>query len=102
MIQCESIAVPQAATFSWTLPVKTSPEVPRFIIVGFQTNKSGSQGQNPSIFNHVGVTNIYVHLSNTIYPRNAYKLSFPGQDFSVSYGEAASFRSEYYDIDEMV
>ena len=40
MIQCESIAIPQAASFSWTLPCKTSPEVPRFIIVGFQTNKS--------------------------------------------------------------
>ena len=35
MIQCESIAVPQAATFSWTPSVKISPEVPRFIIVGF-------------------------------------------------------------------
>ena len=77
MIQCESTAVPQAATFSWTLSVKTSPEVPCFIIDGSQTNKSGSQRQNPSIFNHVGVTNIYVNLSNTSYPRNAYKLPLP-------------------------
>ena len=45
----------------------------------------------------MGVTNIYVNLSNTSYPRNAYKLSFSRQDFS-----AASFRSEYYNIDEMV
>ena len=46
MIQCESTAVPQAATFSWTLSVKTSPEVPCFIIAGSQTSKSGSQRQN--------------------------------------------------------
>ena len=102
MIQCESIAVPQAATFSWTLPVKTSPEVSHFIIVRFQTNKSGSQRQNPSIFNHVGVTNIYVNLSNTSYPRNAYKISFPKQDFSTAHGEAASFRSKYCNIYEIV
>ena len=60
MIQSDSIAVPQTTLFSWRVAVESSPEVPRSIIVGFQTNKSGSQRQNPSIFNHVGVTNIRV------------------------------------------
>ena len=40
MIQCDSATIPQATSFSWRLSVKSSPEVPRFIIVGFQTNKS--------------------------------------------------------------
>ena len=39
MIQCDSAAIPQTTSFSWRLSVKSSPEVPRFIIVGFQTNK---------------------------------------------------------------
>ena len=39
MIQCTSISVPQDTSFSWRLSVKSSPEVPRFIIVGFQTEK---------------------------------------------------------------
>ncbi|XP_065665690.1 uncharacterized protein LOC136087112 [Hydra vulgaris] len=39
--QCDSISVPQANTFSWRLSVKSSPNKPRYIIVGFQTNKSG-------------------------------------------------------------
>ena len=43
MIQCDTASIPQVTSFSWRLPVKSSPEVPRFIIVGFQTNKSGSQ-----------------------------------------------------------
>ena len=55
MIQRDSVSVNQATTFTWRLGVKSSPEVPRFIIVGFQTNKSGSQRQNPSTFNHAGV-----------------------------------------------
>ena len=37
MIQCDSASIPQATSFSWRLSVKSSPEVPRFIIVGFQT-----------------------------------------------------------------
>ena len=43
MIQCDSAIIPQAENFSWRLSVKSSPEVPRFIIVGFQTNKIGDQ-----------------------------------------------------------
>ena len=36
MIQCDSATVPQNSTsFSWRLSVKSSPEVPRYIIVGF-------------------------------------------------------------------
>ena len=43
MIQSDSKAVSQNTSFTMTLGVKSSPEVPRLIIVGFQTNKSGSQ-----------------------------------------------------------
>ena len=45
MIQCNTAAILQTTTFSWRLSVKSSPEVPRLIIVGFQTNKSGNQRQ---------------------------------------------------------
>ena len=42
MIQCDTAPIPQAISFSWRLSVISSPEVPRFIIAGFQTNKSGN------------------------------------------------------------
>ena len=61
MIQCDSATIPHNSTsFSWRLSVKSSPEVPRFIIVGFQTNKSNNQKQNPSVFDGV-----YVMLNST-------------------------------------
>ena len=62
MIQCDSVAIPETTSFSWRLSVKSSPEVPRFIIVGFQTAKSNNQLENPSLFDNVGVSNIYVML----------------------------------------
>ena len=68
MIQCDTASIPHATTFSWRLSVKSSPEVPRFIIVGFQTNKSRSQEQNPSIFDNLNVSNIYITLNSTRYP----------------------------------
>ena len=35
-IQSTNTPIPQTNSFSWRLSVKSSPEVPRFIIVGFQ------------------------------------------------------------------
>ena len=103
MIQCDSASIPQHSTsFSWRLSVKSSPEVPRFIIVGFQTNKSGNQKQNPSLFNTVNVSNIYVMLNSMRYPTTDYNISFDKQSFSRVYGDAADFRSKFFNMDELV
>ena len=101
MIQCDSATVPESTTFSWRLSVKSSPEVPRFIIVGFQTNKIGNQKQNPSLFNSVNVSNIYVMLNSTRYPTTDYNISFDEQRFSRVYGDAADFRSKFFNMDEL-
>ena len=102
MIQCDSSPVPQTTSFTWRLAVKSSPEVPRFIIVGFQTNKLNNQRQNPAIFNHVGVKNIYATLNSTRYPEVDYQISFPSKQFSRAYGDAALFRSKFFNMDELV
>ena len=83
MRQC--ISVPQSKSFSWRLTVKSSPEKPRYIIVSFQTDKHGNQEKNPSVFDHVNVNNMYVTLNSTR-----------------AYGDAASFRSKFYGMDELV
>ena len=103
MIQCDSASIPQNSTsFSWRLSVKSSPEVPRFIIVGFQTNKIGNQKTNPSIFNNVNVSNIYVMLNSMRYPTTDYNISFLNQKFSRAYGDAAEFRSKFFNMDELI
>ena len=102
MIQCDSISVDEATSFTWRLGVKSSPEVPRFITVGFQTNKSGDQRHTPSTFNHVGVKNIYATLNSTRHPATDSNISFPRQQFSTAYGDAALFISKFFNMDELV
>ena len=103
MIQCDSASIPQTSTnFSWRFSVKSSPEVPRFIIVGFQTNKIGNQKQNPSIFDNVNVSNIYVMLNSMRYPTADYNISFLGQKYSRVYGDVAEFRSKFFNMDELI
>ena len=103
MIQCDSALINQNSTdFSWRLSVKSSPEIPRYIIVGFQVGKSGNQKTNPSLFNNVNVKNIYAMLNSTRYPTTDYNISFPAQRFSRIYGETAEFRKKFFNIDDLV
>ena len=67
--QCDMLSVPESTSFTWRLSVKTDPEKPRFIIVGFQTAKDGDQTKNPSTFDHVNLRNAYVMLNSDRYPR---------------------------------
>ena len=50
----------------------------------------------------MNVRNIYVALNSNKYPALDHNLSFPNQQFSRAYGEAAEFRSKFYNISELV
>ena len=102
MLQCDSASVPQAKNFSWRLSVKSSPEVPRFIIIGFQAGKSNNQQENPSIFDNLNITNIYAMLNSTRYPTVDYNIDFAKNMFSRVYGDAAEFRSKFFNMDELI
>ena len=102
MLQCDNIPVNQGAPFTWRLGVKSSPDIPRFIIVGFQTNKNNDQTTNPAIFDHCQVRNIYVTLNAKRYPDIDYENDFRINNFSRIYGDAAAFRKKFYNMDELV
>ncbi|XP_067947059.1 uncharacterized protein [Watersipora subatra] len=102
MRQCDTIAVPQTTNFTWRLGVKSSSEKPRYIIVGFQTNKSGDQKTNPSLFDNLNVTNMHAMLNSTRYPLIDSNTSFEKYQFSRVYGDSAAFQSKFYDLDELV
>ena len=50
MRQCETITIPQATSTIWQLGVSSAPEKPRSVLVGLQTDKSGSQVRNAALF----------------------------------------------------
>ena len=103
MLQCDNTPVPNnTGGFTWRLGVKSSPDIPRFIIVGFQTNKNNNQETNPAIFNHCNVRNIYVTLNAKRYPDTDYENDFRNNNYSRIYGDAALFRKKFYNMDELV
>ena len=103
MLQCDSSQVPaNNLTFTWRLGVKSSPDIPRFIIVGFQSGKNNEQIANPAIFDHCEVRNIYVTLNAKRYPDTDYENSFTNNNYSRIYGDAATFRKKFYNMDELI
>ena len=103
MLQCDSSQVPATSTnFTWRLGLKSSPDIPRFIIVGFQTDRNNSQAFNPAIFDPLNVRNIYVTLNAKRYPDTDYDNDFRENHFSRLYGDASLFRKKFYNMDELV
>ena len=104
MIQCDNASIPPGNinSFSWRLAVKSSPEVPRFIIIGFQQDGINNQTTNPSTFTHLNVSNMYVMLNSTRYPATDYDINFGIQQFSRVYGDVADFRSKFFNMDELI
>ena len=103
MLQCDSRQVPPNSTaFTWRLGVKSSPDIPRFIIVGFQNNKNNNQLTNPALFNHLFVRNIYGSLNAKRYPDTDYNNDFTKNQYSRIYGDATLFRKKFFNMDELV
>ena len=103
MLQCDSTQVPiNQKIFTWRLGVKSSPDIPRFIIVGFQTLRNNHQEENPAIFKHLLLRNIYVTLNAKRYPDTDYENNFTTNQFSRIYGDAALFRKKFFNMDYLV
>ncbi|XP_065678515.1 uncharacterized protein LOC136093433 [Hydra vulgaris] len=99
----ESITVPQTTDFTWTLNITSSSTRPRYIIVGFQTNKNNNQEQNPTIFDHCDLKNMYVKPNSRSYPEIVYyNLSFPDQQFTRAYNDVAQFNEKFYEMSELI
>ena len=100
--QCDMLSVPESTSFTWRLSVRTAPEKPKFIIVGFQTAKDDYKTKNPSTFDQVNLRNAYVMLNSDRYPTVDYNLSFANQKFSRVYGDAALFGVQFFGMDELI
>ena len=103
MLQCDSTEVPHSQkNFTWRLGVKSSPDIPRFIIIGFQSGRSVNQLTNPAIFDNLYLRNIYVTLNAKRYPDTDYDNDFTTNQYSRIYGDAATFRKKFFNMDELI
>jgi hypothetical protein len=99
---CEFTIVSQTRDFSWKLNTMSGIEKPRWIIVGFQTDKNTTQEQNPAIFDHVNLTNAYVSINGEKYPMYDINFDFATNDYSILYEMFDRFKQEFYGFNSLV
>ena len=96
-------SVPQdVMSFDWRLSVRSGIQKPRWIIVGFQTNKKTTQEQNPAVFNHLNLERCCVQLNDDVYPKKVESVNFGINDYSVMYKTVDDFKREYYTINNLI
>ena len=102
MRQCETFTVPQATSTVWRLGVSSAPEKPRWVLIGLQRDKSGSQVRNAALFGHCNLTNMQVVLSHSRYPSVDMPTDFAKEQFAGAYKSFYDFASRYYGIDNLM
>ena len=101
MLQCDNTSI-TGTNFTWRLGVKSSPDIPRFIIVGFQIGRNNDQEENPARFDNCDIGNIYVTLNAKRYTDTDYDINFNNNRFCRIYGDSSTFRKKFYNMDELV
>lgn len=88
--------VAQAMSHSWTVKAAYQLEKPRYVIVGFQTNRKGNVNKTMAEFDHCDLTNLRVHLNSEVFPYDNLNINYDQNQFATLYEMFVNFQSSYY------
>lgn len=83
--------LPASKLHSWTVKTSSMMEKPRYVILGFQTDRKDKSNKNASHFDLCKLENVKLYLNAKYYPYD----NFNGSK-SLMYQFYASFQSSYY------
>ncbi|KAK5647059.1 hypothetical protein RI129_005523 [Pyrocoelia pectoralis] len=92
-------ALPQTDKHTWAIKTATSLETPRYIIIGFQTDRDGKVDKDASKFDHCDIKNVRVFLNTERYPYDNLNINYGNNRYATLYEMYAKFQSSYYDTD---
>lgn len=87
-------ALPQTTSNTWV--VKTSNQInkPRYVILGFQTNRKNRINTNMSCYDHCNISDVKVYLNSESYPYDS--LNFAENMYCMMYDMYTKFQQTYY------
>jgi hypothetical protein len=89
-------ALQDISKHSYTIKTATKLESPRYVILGFQTNRAGQFKKNNSQFDKCHFNNIRIYLNNERFPYENVNNNFNNNQYSTLYEMFAQFRTSYY------
>lgn len=97
-----TIVTQNVRNYEWMINRAAGIEKPRWIIVGFQTDKTSTQEQNPAVFDHINVTNAFVQLNSEKYPSEDTTVDFATNDYVDFCDMAEEFKREHYEFNNLI
>ncbi|XP_050516656.1 uncharacterized protein LOC126891523 [Diabrotica virgifera virgifera] len=88
--------LPKTKSYDWTIMTVKQSEVPRYMIVGFQTDRENSKTRDNSNFDHCNLTNLKVYLNSEVYPYDNLNIDFKKKHYAIAYEMYARFQESYY------
>lgn len=79
----------------WSVKTSSALESPRFVIVAFQTDRTVNSAKDPTLFDHINITNIRLSLNSDYWPNERMMLDFSKNDFMQAYKNYADFSYSY-------
>ena len=102
MRQCSVAEIPaQTRTFDWRLGVRTAPKKPRHVLIAFQSDRTGEQDKNPSLFDHLSAMQVSVVLNDTTYPAHDVIADFKKHRYAEYYKMFTEYARDYYGVDPL-
>lgn len=89
-------ALPQTDKHIWSVKTSSHLNRPRFVILGFQTNRNNNARANAAVFDHCDVSDVKLHLNSESYPYENMNLNFEANNYLQAYMNFAKFQDSYY------
>jgi hypothetical protein len=83
----------------WSIKSSPNLERPRYVIVAFQRNRKNNVLVNSSLFDHLNIRNIKVHLNSDQIPYDNLNLNIENGNYVMLYNMFANFPKSYYGSD---
>lgn len=82
---------------TWNIKTATQLEKPRFVIVGFHTDRKNKLKKNFSHFDHCNLINMKLYLNSEMFPYDNLNINFDNNQIATVYDMFAKFQRSYYE-----
>jgi hypothetical protein len=96
---CEYPVLPRNTSHSWTVKSTNLLEKPRFVLIGFQTDRKNNIKVDAGKFDHCRMKNLKVYLNSEVYPYEDLRADFKNNMTSIFYKAYTDFQKSYYERD---
>ena len=88
--------LPKTTKHTWSIKTTSQVEKPRYVVIGFQTDRKNQAYKDMSRFDHCNMREVKVFLNSVYYPYEGINIRFNEDNYALLYEQYAKFQQSYY------